>query len=269
MTSFKTPLLLAVLALTCALIAPTRAWSQPIDLDTPADSPLWWTLTDEISPAELRAALRSDRAHLERYLAAVDAGLASPLTEEQADALSFYYNRRLNPELTPMWFAFDVLASGRLQLRGEEAIRQSLAEYGFTKPAIGTIIDAANAQFRDSQQLAKQLAPDTQEFMKIWRLAVERRGGEKKAGAEVDRAVKAGKLDILAQATGTPNERLAKLRRAWKRDPLGEATAPILVNLKDTLDDASWDRLRTYLLEVVVPGLSQDLKDFDYSQEDE
>ncbi|HSL83314.1 MAG TPA: hypothetical protein VLF66_11105, partial [Thermoanaerobaculia bacterium] len=103
----STALLLAV-----GLAIPGPSSGQPMDLDTPPGSPLWWTLTDEISPMELRTALRDPEAHLARYLAAIEAGVADVLPEDQVQTLSFYYNRDLTPELTPMWVAFSAFASG-------------------------------------------------------------------------------------------------------------------------------------------------------------
>jgi len=78
--------LLVVVAFVCTLAAPRPAAAQPFDLDTPADSPLWWTVTDAPSPAELRAALRDPEAHLERYPEAL-AGGSNEYVEIQREAV--------------------------------------------------------------------------------------------------------------------------------------------------------------------------------------
>jgi len=256
--------LLVIVVLACTLAAPGPAAAQPFDLDTPADSPLWWTVTDALSPAELRAALRDPEAHLARYREALAAGVVSaPLTREQEETLSFYYNRRLTPELTPMWLAFQALAIGRLLPQGEDQVRSSLVEFGLSEEAADVIIESATRQQAESQALGLALAAGSNEYVEIQREAIEARGGGRRAYAEVVSAARRGDFGALRPVTSLSNERLAELRTDWLRNPITEVAEPRLLELKATLDDWSWIEFRRYLLEVVVAGMGQESKDFD------
>lgn len=266
MRTFKPTVILAALLAAVGLLAPGSSSGQPLDLDTPASSPLWWTLSDEISPAELRSALRSPEAHRERYLAAVDAGIAQPLAEDQVQALSFYYNRRLTPELTPMWFAFDVFGTAHLQGRGEEHVTGALAEFGFAPSAIATILELGRSQAERSQELSVALGKKSIQFVQIQRRAIEARGGDRRSYALVKRAAERGELGLLLGSTDVSLETLSELRAAWLRHPITEIAEDLLPELRSRLSAEDWEGFRRFLLEHVVPAMGSESRDFDYAK---
>ena len=238
--------------------------AQPLDLDIPVESPMWWTLTDEISPAELRKEFRDPDAHLARYREAVEVGAPTqPLTDEALTYLSFYYNRRVTPELTPMWLAFDAFAGGHLELIGDAHATDHLTAFGFGPTAIDTILLFATRLTRETQEIVEEVGPRSIRFVEIQRRAIRTRGGDRKAYAAVTRAARAGDLDLLLPHAGVPRAELAELRAAWKRSPLTETAEKLLPELRQRLTEEDWERLRRFLLEHVVARMGNESKDFD------
>lgn len=255
-------------AMAFALLLGVLGWvpagAQPMDLDTPARSPLWWTLTDEISPAELRKEFRDPDAHLARYLEAVEAGVPTqPLNDEALTYLSFYYNRSMTPELTPMWLAFDAFAGGHVELIGEAHATDNLAAFGFGPTAIDTILLFGTRLTRETQEIVEEVGPRSVRFSEIQQRAIEARGGDRKAYASVTRATEAQELDLLLPHAGVPRDELADLRAAWRRHPVTETAEKLLPELRQQLTEEDWERFRRFLLEHVVPGMGNESKDFD------
>lgn len=231
------------------------------------DSPAWWTLTDEISPAELRKEFRDPDAHLARYREAVEAGAPTqPLSDEDLTVLSFYYNRRVTPELTPMWLAFDAFAGGHHELIGAAHATDNLTAFGFGPTAIDTILLFGTRQSRETQEIVEEVGPRSIRFVEIQRRAIKARGGDRKAYASVTRAARAGDLDLLLPHAGVARAELAELRAAWKRSPAIETAEKLLPELRQQLAEEDWERFRRFLLERVVPRMGNEIKDFDHGK---
>lgn len=256
----------ALLALVFVLGNPVAAGAQPMDLDTPAVSPLWWTLTDEISPAELRAAFRDPEAHMRRYEEALEAGAIShPLTEEELSLLSFYYNRRTTPELTPLWLAFEEFSGGHLGLRGVRHAERTLSVFGFSQTAIDTILLFAARQRTESLALVEEVGAKSMRFVEIQRRAIRARGGDRRANAIVRRAAEQG-VDLLLPHAEVPRSELVELRAAWRRLPVSETAEKLLPGLRQQLEEADWQRFRILLLVHVLPGMGEQSIDLDYDK---
>jgi len=253
----------ALVAVAPLLLAPPCR-SQPMDLDTPADSPLWWTLSDEISPAQLRSAFRDPESHLERYQEALEAGAVSQALNEKAlSYLSFYYNRRLTPELTPLWLAFYVFAGGHLEFQGAAHATDTLTELGFGPTAIDTVLLFARRQFDETQAIVEEVGAKSMKFGEIQRRAIKARGGDRRAYATVVRASKHGDIDLLLPDSGVSRSELAELRAAWLRHPATETAEKLLPKLRQQLTEDDWQRLRRFLLEHVVAEMGPESSDFD------
>lgn len=266
-TIFRRRGLATAFALLLGVLGRAPADAQPMDLDIPVDSPAWWTLTDKISPAELRKQFRDPEAHLARYREAVEAGAPTqPLDEEALTYLSFYYHRAVTPELTPIWLAFDAFAGGHLELLGEAHATDNLTAFGFGPTAIDTILLFASRLTRETQEIAEEVGPRSIRFVEIQRRAIKARGGDRKAYAAVTRAARAGDLDLLLPHAGVPRAELAELRAAWRRSPLTETSERLLPELRQQLTQEDWERLRRFLLEHVVPRMGNESKDFDYGK---
>lgn len=134
-------------ALALAFVAPWAGAAAGATEEAPdGPSPLWWTLTDEITPRELRAALADPELSRERYADAVAAGYAAPVPEASLRSIRLFYTGALTPELVPMWQAFHGFAA---PMRGESASRLQakarfdLKSYGFEAAAVEAIVGAA------------------------------------------------------------------------------------------------------------------------------
>lgn len=235
-----------------------------MDLDTPASSPLWWTLSDEVTPGDLRAQFRDEDAHLERYRAALAAGVPTQdLSVEAQGYLSFYYNLRHTPELTPTWLAFNAFASGHLAMAGEARVVDQLTDRGFGPAEIDTIILFADRQEQETAALVQEIAEPSREFVEIQRRAIQARGDDRRAHSRVKRAAKEGELDLLLPHSKVGRTRLADLRAAWLRLPVSETAERLLPELRERLGEESWERFRRFLLEHVVANMGNEVKDFD------
>lgn len=257
-----------VLALVLGVLGAGAAGAQPMELDTPTDSPLWWTLTDEISPAELREAFRDPDGHLRRYQEALEAGVISnPLSDEALSYLSFYCNLRLTPELTPMWLSFSAFGGGHIANRGVAHAEDTLAEYGFGPTAIETILLYASRQESETQAIVEEVGAKSMRFTEIQRRAIRARGGDRQAYASVRRAAERGDLDLLLPNAEVSRSELAELRAAWMRHPVTETAEMLLPELRQQLTDADWQHFRHFLLEHVVASMGDQLVDFDEGKE--
>ncbi len=259
--------LAAVLFAVIALASPRPSSAQPMDLDTPVGSPLWWTLTDEITPAQLRSTFRDPQAQIDRYRAAMNAGVAAQnLTEEQLGYIRFYYNTRINPELTPMWLAFDSFANGHLDFQGTGHATNALTEFGFGKTAINTILGFATRQTESARKIADEIRSKSKEFVEIQRRAIKDLGGDRPAIAAVEKAARGGSLEVLQSDTGKSQRELAELRAAWRRIPATEAAEALLPQLRQQLTEEDWQRFRRFLLKHVVANMGDQVMDTDPAQ---
>ena len=249
---------------------------QPLDLDTPGDSPLWWTLTDELTPQELRAIYRDEAGHLKRYLAAVEANIAPPISEVQAKALSFYYNRKQNPELTPMWLAFAVFGTAHLEEDGPAVTREGLVPYGISPGGVDAILSVGEEQVQEERRMIEELKEESGEYMQFYKRldALARTSPEQKAEhpvPEVRRltpeglreAVKRDDVSLLAAAGGESPMKVARLLWVAKSNPPAATAGENLVTLRARLTEEDWNAFRRFLLEEVVSRMGSSI-DFDY-----
>jgi hypothetical protein len=226
--------------------------AQPLDLDTPADSPAWWTLTDAVSPAQLRAAYRDREASLERYLKALDAGLAPGMGEEGAKRLRFYLNPALTPELEPMWLALDVLSREWLPRVGEQEVARGLARYGISERGRRTLFDALEEWRGAVEKRIAAIGPLQVRFVKLQWALHERLGKESVEAASLQRAIAAGDPETFGSLTGTTTEEARELMAAAKVDPGAETAETALPRLKALLSEEDWSGFGLFLLKEVA-----------------
>jgi hypothetical protein len=258
------------------VISPANTKAQPLELDTPADSPLWWTLTDELTPQELRSIYRDDAGHLKRYQAAVEAGLASPLDERQKKALKFYYNPDQNPELMPMWLAFSAFATAHLEDDGPSITGERLVPYGISPGGIDAILSVGEEQLQEETQMVEDLKEEGLEFMQVF----QRMDDLASAPAEVKEhypvaaarrltheglreAFEREDVELLAAASGESPEKIARLIWVAKANPPAATAGENLVTLHARLSAEDWNAFRRFLLEKVVSRMGA-FADFQY-----
>ncbi len=210
------------------------------------DSPRWWTLTDEISPAELRAIHEDIELHKERYREAVKAGRKPLLPKQQMELLNFFIDGSTHPELFPMWLAFDSFAAG-FAFEWDDP-RASLAEFGFEGDVLKTIAHISVEYRREVEILQKEIHEDFKAVGELVRL------GKKNLGEKnFNNARKARDATMLANATGYSVEEVERILEIWEGTRADDFAAQALPLLKEALEPTDWDRFRLYLLEVQAP----------------
>jgi len=254
------PLLLGLV-----IFLPSITKAQPLELDTPEDSPLWWTLTDEITPQELRAIYRDDTGHLERYQAAVEAGTKPPLNEMGKKALKFFYDPDQNPELTAMWMAFSAFATAHLEDDGHAVTADRLRPYGISPGGVAAILSVGEEQLQEHLGMVEDLKEESREYMQLYRRLddLARAPAEIKAqqpAPEARRltpeglreAVKRNDVALLAAASGESPEKVERLLWVAKSNPPAATAGENLVTLRARLSEEDWNAFRRFLLEEVV-----------------
>lgn len=234
--------------------------AQTTDPDTPASSPLWWTLTDDVSPQELRQSFRDRKGNLQHYLEALEKGLAAPHPPEQLEYLSYFHSGALHPELLPMWEAFDTFATGsRYHAGWDVKAAEGLRTYGISAAGIEIILPYAYEALARQDRLIQEIGDEQREFIALTRKAAEVLGDQ-----AVRMAMKHRKAEVLAQAANRPLDQVRKLMSSWEIDPTASTMDALLPQLKEALDEKDWQNLRRYLLHEVAPETSA--IDFDYSE---
>lgn len=252
----------AVLVVALTLLS-TVSRGQLHRLDTPTDSPLWWTLSDEISPEQLKA-LYSDRSlSLARYDDAVEAGLMRPLPDSgkrSRACLIFYRNAQLTPELEPMWNAFRAFYNAHLNraFRGDEyvdAIPRQLEKFGISPRGANVILAAARSTKSEVESRWTELTPRLDEMT----LLIDKIYSDPERAAlapPIDQfraAAEARDYATVASATGRTESEIRELVDSYANwDAPYELVAEALPVLKEDLSERDWQGFRRYLLESVV-----------------
>lgn len=238
----------------CALL-PVVCSAQPFDLDTPVDSPLWWTLTDGISPQELREAYRDLESSRRRFREAVAAGLQPPATKDKGlQHLKFYVNSQITPELVPMWLVFETVANMWLPAEGREEVERSLASHGVASSGIERVLAVAADNAVQVQRNVNEIGPLQQEYIRMQWEILNRDNWSEKSKDAVEAAVGSDDLLFFSQGTGRSEAEVAKLIAAGKDNYLARVTEESLVTLKRELSPADWRGLRRYLFDRAASG---------------
>lgn len=223
-------------------------WDAP---HIPSDHPYWWTLTDELSPQELReklaerhAALRQEaRAQLKDLKRATGASS----TEEQEVQLWFLSGSE-DAKLFPMWSAFEAFTSSMVVHDEKDEREAKLKEFGLSAFAARQVVDFAAQADDESEALYRQNGREAQRLRKLKEDVASR------LPAEQVRQMKDNEdVDFLASAAGVPVEELRALVRRVHRDPFATTAVPALVSLRAAIDEEQWQLFRRYLLEEVAP----------------
>jgi len=244
---------LIILALAAIHASPVLGQKQPEPSsppESPEDSARWWTLTDEITPQELRAIHEDIDLHKERYLEEVKAGRQAPFPKKQMESLSFFIDGNSHPELFQMWVVFSSFAAGFVY----DAVdpRVSLAEFGFEGEVLDTIVGMTTEYWDKRENLQKGLREEMKAVAELSRLGKEILG-EKNFKV----AIKAKDANMLAHATGYSVEKVEKLLKlGWEATPTQDLTVQTLPLIKEALGPADWERFRLYLLEVRASDMS-------------
>lgn len=246
--------LVGLLGALAAILIPPLFGQQPptphLPLETTEDSARWWTLTDDITPQQLRAIHKDIALHKERYWEAVKAGIQTPLPKEQMERLSFFIDGQTHPQLFEMWSVFSSFAAGFEYDMVDP--RVDLAAFGFGGEVLETIVAMTIEFWNVREELQEKVGEEMKAVAELARLSKERLGKK-----NYDAAIQARDAHVLSSVTGYSVERVEKLLKLWwEETPTEDLTVQTLPLIKEALGPADWDRFRRYLLEVQAPRMS-------------
>ncbi len=241
------------------LLYVSSAQGQWMTKPPPADSPYWWTLTDCITPAEMRKSLQSRQENQERLRQAIEAGEYPQLPESRIREISLFIDGSRDPELFPMWHAFgDFAFNLNLEENWEEQAREALVLYGISAEGIENVVTTGFNYWDFRGKVIEELGSEPREFADKVLGPVERKLGRRSTADVIVRQ----DIDRLARETGIERHKLSRLYESWLRDPAAEAGVESLENLRPSLTEEDWEGLRRYLLEEFAKR-----NDYDYFDE--
>lgn len=233
------------------LLSPAGAIAQRPAETSSDESPYWWTLSPDLSPAALRKALLDPEDHKRQYLLAVEHKFAEPISDERLAQLAHFVDGKLTPERFRAPEVFEMLV---LRFRNQpwwtETVGDTLERYGLDAAAREAILEVTRESLKEHDQLMERLGPMKKEFINV------RQDARKHLGEEAfRRAVESRDIRTLALATGRTDDEIRKLADAWEEDPEEVAWAS-LVLLKRLLSERDWNRFREFLREEVARSMT-------------
>lgn len=244
-----------LLCLAFLALAGTAA-AQLQNTDTPASSPAWWTLSDRVTPTELRMAHRDPGINLARYRDAVAARTVSPIEKGREHRLRFFLDGSLTPELVPLWLAFEILAE-RLDGPPESQARAValLEESEISPSGVQTIIARAAITLQEQENLIEAIREPQLELVR----RIDERLGE--TDMETFKTMVATRdVAALAEALDIEPDHVVTLLDARTADPLSTSHANNLPYLRAELSADDWRAFRNLLLTAIAPSVKA--KDF-------
>jgi hypothetical protein len=219
----------------------------------PADSPAWWTLSPEVTPAELRDELLNPEKVRARYLEAVRLGLQPAVSEEELQRLEYFDDGQLAPELIPAWVAYQAFALElNLDVTEESEMRGRLVPHGLSEEAINLVLASTRSFWERRDRLIEEYADRQQEFVRIFRLARDRMGDAAYAAATAREDAEA-----LARITRRTPEKIRRLAEVASRDLGRDAALPELVDLRQELSPIDWLAFLDFLREDIAAPTSR------------
>lgn len=233
-----------------------------MDLDTPLESPAWWTLDDSVSPEQLRTIFRDRENHEARYRAAQEArGLA--VENGITGRVKFYLDGSRNPEFVPMWLAL-LSFSRSLDYVPEDAVAQSLGEYGLGPGAVEQIVDVAKFNLEKQRELTNKVAPEAMAFVEMMRKVLGHESPVVPQKAPPPQLISRSRLDELleqedfrqlADLMDVTEAQVESMYAAWRVNPPLETGVEFLPVLRERLTTEEWTSFRLYLLEQIAPQI--------------
>ncbi len=219
----------------------------------PADSPFWssdshyWlTLSDSLTPAELRAALMSPAEHQRRYQEAATIGRVEPV--ENLGRVSYCVIGSLTPELFRAAEVFEMFSYRSVgHPTWPEDTRERLSAYDLSDEGIDAVLTLAERNWNERSSLMDELRPQKEEFLSVLRKAKEELGPASYGAAARD-------VEVLSRVSGRPASEITSLLAAWHRDP-EEVSIRNLVGLSKALSASDWNGFRAFLLREVAPTM--------------
>lgn len=241
---------LIALALVMPLVPPV--WGQPRSENLPESSPLWWTLTEEISPKDLRAARVDPQATRNRFRSSAMGRDRTPADQERVRA---YVNGDESPQLVTVAEALFSLAvyfdPEHMNEHSTKRIALWYRDYGLSTEggdALAAFMLGMNRAYDDHQSVVGD------DLVKIAGLIREK---EVSLGVEIGssdlwQAFDANDFSTLSRELGVPAKELRhQLRHNY--DPWDAYLRKELPRLRRDLSKQDWDAMRQLLYEIAAP----------------
>lgn len=215
-------------------------WDAP---HIPLDHPYWWTLSEGLSPEQLRHELEKRVAALEseerENVAAAAASTPEPRIVRIVDG-------QQTPHLFPLWSIFYSFASGKTSEGSEEVLRE-LAAYGIEPSAAESIVEAARETLKRADEVGQQAGSAALQLRSLLRQANEQIGSDRVA--ELKRTAD---FALLSEKVGWSESSLEDLARNAYRNWEAEAAVPSILSLRSKIGEQQWRLFRGYLLAEVA-----------------
>jgi hypothetical protein len=212
--------------------------------DIPSDHPYWWTLTDDVTPAELQRRIRERLLKLQLEAAEkLKRAAKAQSTDEAPTETAWIVTGKETPELFAVWSVLHSFGSGITSDARAAEKEKALIEFGVHPSAAAEIVGVAAETARKQTELWLETSKQQRRLFALLD-EVERTHGR----AERDRIFKEDDIDTLASLTGTPLEDVKEMLRIGNRDSEAAATIPLMVSLRRTIGEEQWQLLRRYLL---------------------
>ena len=250
--------ILGVTLLLASVVAPTtQSSAQTYLLDEPTSSPIWWTLSEAVTPEQLKHRHTNVDQHREAYSRALaQEGSSLPLEARgSAEMITRFLDPTTEPEMMPLWFAFHIL-SMHLAFTPDRTLRK-LEMANLSEEGRRTVLDNLRRFHNLVSERRAATAADVTEFVDLLREALSR-APDRAARAAVYDETESGNLSAVADAAtarGLDGSRIQQLYAAWRLQPDIETARVLLPQLRSQLTDEDWWRLRSFLLIEVTPTI--------------
>ncbi len=238
----------AALFVLAALILPVQVSARP-KRNLPDNSPLLWTLTDEISPTELRRARNDPQAVRLR-------AKASRMAPEARSRLTDFVDGRATPALVTMAEALTGFAGYfDSDVAGEASIGKLVAWYQHFHISTDGADRLTEFMVRMDKTYKRHQSLVGTDHVDIAKSIARLEEQTKKSHPKLWIAFETNDLKTLSKGLDMPIRKLRKKLR-YNYDPWDRYLSNNLPQLRSDLSPYDWKGLRTMLYEVVVPGFS-------------
>lgn len=226
-------------------LSPWRVWWDEPHI--PLDHPFWWTLTDDITPHQLKQRLEGRRVTEE---AEFQAKLRRATGEARNEIeRSWAIRGAQHPELFPLWSMFDAFARNVGEERREKSV-QRLVEFGLSPEVAETAVAAAEEVL--ASDLSREISQAQEQMHQLYERAREQIGRE-----AVEELRRRNDFARLSELVGWSQEALRELALRCRRHWPAEESIPPMVSLRRDIGEVQWELFRRYLL-VEVASRSTD-----------
>lgn len=242
---------LSILTVMLCVVA-ASAGGQLVNEPPSVNSSYWWTLSDEISPAELRRAVQSRRLSRERLKVDIESNRHDPVSDARLAELSIYINGAVTPELIPLWDAYHRYAFNFLI--DEEHTQQALdrlTEWGVSAEGVDVFETVTDEHWKLHNELVEELREPSSQFSREVLAPTREQIGK----SATNRVLEQNDIAGLARLSGKSEATVRAWHQAWRRDAVAETSRVSAEALRESMSDSDWQALRRFLLRREAPKM--------------